>query len=129
MFPPLGDPSHWSHDTLASIDIKAAVEARPFVVLRLHDVAGSHKSDGDYDSVWISGCKPCNSGFSWEKKRRLLALRTGSFRKNSECFLVDQNAGSTGQRHFRPLPVRLDLAGRTHDKSRHWIAEVPVFAR
>ena len=25
------------------------------------------------------------------------------------------------------LPVRLDLAGRTHDKSRHRIAEVPVF--
>ena len=61
-------------DALASIDIKAAVETRPFVVLRLHDVAGSYKSDGDHDGVWICGCKPCNSGFAWKKKRSLHAL-------------------------------------------------------
>ena len=40
-------------DALACIDIKVTIEARPLVVLRLHDVAGSHKSDGDHDGVWI----------------------------------------------------------------------------
>ena len=58
----------------ASVDVKTAMKARPFVVLRFHHFARPHQSNRYNDGVRVSRSKSCDARFSGQQKRGFLSL-------------------------------------------------------